>query len=299
MSDKKKPNRTSVVVIVIVAIVMIGVCIGAVCYKLLGPVGTFVDLKVYLGLSSADEYAVSINMVQSSYKAKKYEDMVYLPLDMVVESVDERFYYDASVGAILYAMPTQLMTIYPNTPSYEVGGVSMDSYYSPFLMEGSDKYIAASFVSELSGCSISVFDEESTVVLWDVPDTLSEMQVSVLPLKGSSGTIRTQATIRGSIVKNVTKDDILYLIDSEDDWHLVMTDKGLHGYIKSSQVRADAAQSVTMINSSKYEYTNLSMDEDVVLVWHQVSLPDAAAQTEDMQSRIANTNGVNVISPTC
>jgi len=298
MGDKSKTNRTSVVVIVIVAILMIGVCIAAVCYKLLGPVGTFVDLKVYLGLSSADEYAISVNMVQSSYKAKQYEDTVYLPLDMVTSSIDERFYYDSSVGAILYAMPTQLMTIKPNEKSYELGGVSMDSYYCPFLMAGSDKYIASSFVTELSGCSINIYDEESTVVVWDVPDTQKDMTVSVLPLKGSSATVRTQATIRGSIVKNVTSDDILYVVDSEEDWHLVMTDKGLHGYVKSSQVRADAVQSVTMMNSSKYEYTNISMEDDVVLVWHQVSSPDAAAQTEAMQSRMANTQGVNVISPT-
>lgn len=285
----EKPSRSSVAVIIICAVLILGACAGFLCYKFLGPVSSFVDIRSYLGLSDAEQYAVCVNEQESSLKAVKRDGMLYLPLE-TAQSIDRKFFYDSSLGEMLYALPTQLIRIKPGEKSYSVDDTVLESYYAPFITIGEDKYIASAFVKELAGCSIEVYDDTFTSKIWS---SATKINVKMLRVKYDTQ-LRAGASIRNSIVCRLAQGDALCLISEEDGWLRVMSERGLIGYVRTGDV-VEAAD-FSYKNSPKYDYSSIAMEEPVVLVWHQMNTTDHEAQVSYLSSHLYQE--VNVVSPT-
>ena len=79
-----------------------------------------------------------------------------------------------------------------------------------------------------------------------------------------------------------------------DNWDQVATDDGYIGYIDKKKV-GKASETTFERNFEGEQYSYLTMDEKVNMVWHQVTSTDANAYFADAT---ANMTGVNVISPT-
>ena len=79
-----------------------------------------------------------------------------------------------------------------------------------------------------------------------------------------------------------------------DNWDQVATDDGYIGYIDKKKV-GKASETTFERNFEREQYSYLTMDEKVNMVWHQVTSTDANAYFADAT---ANMTGVNVISPT-
>ena len=79
-----------------------------------------------------------------------------------------------------------------------------------------------------------------------------------------------------------------------ENWDQVATDDGYIGYIDKKKVgEAEKTKFERSFNREQYSY--LTMDSKVNMVWHQVTSTDANAYFADAT---ANMTGVNVISPT-
>lgn len=77
-----------------------------------------------------------------------------------------------------------------------------------------------------------------------------------------------------------------------EDWDQVATDDGYIGYIDKKKV-GEAEKTKFERSFKKEEYSYLTMDSKVNMVWHQVTSTDANAYFADAT---ANMTGVNVIS---
>ena len=86
----------------------------------------------------------------------------------------------------------------------------------------------------------------------------------------------------------------LRLLEELEDWDQVATDDGYIGYVEKKKV-GKVEETTFERNFQGEEYTYITMDDPVNMVWHQVTSTDANAYLEDA---IANMTGVNVISPT-
>jgi spore germination protein YaaH len=74
----------------------------------------------------------------------------------------------------------------------------------------------------------------------------------------------------------------------------VRTDDGYIGYIPVKELKDEETQKVEY-KSDEDEYTHITMDEKISLVWNQIYNQTA---NSNLESAIANVKGVNVISPT-
>ena len=106
--------------------------------------------------------------------------------------------------------------------------------------------------------------------------------------------IRYRGGIKSKVLTTVAKGTRLRLIEELEDWDQVATDDGYIGYVEKKKV-GDVSQTVIDRTFQSEEYTYITMDTPVNMVWHQVTSTDANAYFADAT---ANMTGVNVISPT-
>ncbi len=84
------------------------------------------------------------------------------------------------------------------------------------------------------------------------------------------------------------------VLEQLENWSRVRTEDGQVGYLPNRRLKETEAR--TLVSTfQEPEYTSISMDEPVVLVWHQVTNLSA---NQAMQTLISATKGVNVIAPT-
>ena len=84
------------------------------------------------------------------------------------------------------------------------------------------------------------------------------------------------------------------VLETLEKWSKVRTEDGQVGYIQNRNLGEPETRNLLSTFQAPV-YTSISMDEPVVMVWHQVTQP---AANKTMEALIANTKGVNVIAPT-
>lgn len=88
--------------------------------------------------------------------------------------------------------------------------------------------------------------------------------------------IRYRGGIKSAILTSVKKGTKLRLIEELEDWDQVATDDGYIGYIDKKKV-GEAEKTKFERSFKKEEYSYLTMDSKVNMVWHQVTSTDANA----------------------
>ena len=92
-----------------------------ICALVFGPGLRRVDRNTYYG---AEEGRVSLllNTEILPENGLCMDDEYYLPLSMVCERLNSRFYYDQETAQIRYALPEQLLTFSPEEAGYYLDG---------------------------------------------------------------------------------------------------------------------------------------------------------------------------------
>lgn len=84
------------------------------------------------------------------------------------------------------------------------------------------------------------------------------------------------------------------VLEQYDNWARVMTPDGHIGYMHKWKMK-NLHEETLKSDFTAPVYQNISLDQKIVMVWHQVTI---AAANQAMDSLIAKTKGVNVIAPT-
>ena len=109
-----------------------------------------------------------------------------------------------------------------------------------------------------------------------------------------SGNVRIKGGVKSPIATHIIEGSKVTVLDSMDKWNRIRTEDGFIGYVERRRLgKTEKVASVS--NFEKPVYKNITMDQPVCLVWHQVTSADGNSSFDSM---IANTAGVNVISPT-
>lgn len=110
----------------------------------------------------------------------------------------------------------------------------------------------------------------------------------------SKGNVREKGGIKSPIITRVEKGSEVTVLETMEKWDKVRTVDGYIGYVEHK--RLGGSRSETPVSSFVAPvYKNISLDEPVCLAWHQVTKPEGNASFDNL---IANTKGLNVISPT-
>ena len=273
MNKKYKPVIAVAVLVILVAILGI---VTHVVMKYI-PSSEKMDLNEYYGEMTDGEIALVIGTEKLEERGLVDGDRVYLPLDVVNTYLNQRYYWDSANQQILYATPSELTS---ESASSEAG--------DKVWVKDDKVYLKLTYVQEYTDLDAYITKDPYRIAI-----QYKFKNVKTVTVKKNTS-IRYRGGIKSAILTSVKKGTKLRLIEELENWDQVATDDGYIGYIDKKKV-GEAEKTKFERSFKKEEYSYLTMDSKVNMVWHQVTSTDANAYFADAT---ANMTGVNVISPT-
>ena len=273
MNKKYKPVIAVAVLVILVAILGI---VTHVVMKYI-PSSEKMDLNEYYGEMADGEIALVIGTEKLEERGLVDGDRVYLPLDVVNTYLNQRYYWDSANQQILYATPSELTSASASSEAGDKVWVKDDKVY-----------LNLTYVQEFTDLDAYITKDPYRIAI-----QYKFKNVKTVTVKKNTS-IRYRGGIKSAILTSVKKGTKLRLIEELEDWDQVATDDGYIGYIDKKKV-AEAEKPKFERSFKKEQYSYLTMDSKVNMVWHQVTSTDANAYFADAT---ANMTGVNVISPT-
>ena len=273
MNKKYKPVIAVAVLVILVAILGI---VTHVVMKYI-PSSEKMDLNEYYGEMADGEIALVIGTEKLEERGLVDGDRVYLPLDVVNTYLNQRYYWDSANQQILYATPSELTSVRASSEAGDKVWVKDDKVY-----------LNLTYVQEFTDLDAYITKDPYRIAI-----QYKFKNVKTVTVKKNTS-IRYRGGIKSAILTSVKKGTKLRLIEEMENWDQVATDDGYIGYIDKKKVgEAEKTKFERSFNREQYSY--LTMDSKVNMVWHQVTSTDANAYFADAT---ANMTGVNVISPT-
>ena len=273
MNKKYKPIIAVAVLVILVAILGI---VTHVVMKYI-PSSEKMDLNEYYGEMADGQIALVIGTEKLEERGLVDGDRVYLPLDVVNTYLNQRYYWDSANQQILYATPSELTSASASSEAGDKVWVKDDKVY-----------LNLTYVQEFTDLDAYITKDPYRIAI-----QYKFKNVKTVTVKKNTS-IRYRGGIKSAILTSVKKGTKLRLIEELEDWDQVATDDGYIGYIDKKKVgEAEKTKFERSFNREQYSY--LTMDSKINMVWHQVTSTDANAYFADAT---ANMTGVNVISPT-
>lgn len=273
MKKKYKPVIAVAVLVILVAILGI---VTHVVMKYI-PSSEKMDLNEYYGEMADGEIALVIGTEKMEERGLVDGDRVYLPLDVVNTYLNQRYYWDSVNQQILYATPSELTSASASSEAGDKVWVKDDKVY-----------LNLTYVQEFTDLDAYITKDPYRIAI-----QYKFKNVKTVTVKKNTS-IRYRGGIKSAILTSVKKGTKLRLIEEMENWDQVATDDGYIGYIDKKKV-GEAEKTKFERSFKREQYSYLTMDSKVNMVWHQVTSTDANAYFADAT---ANMTGVNVISPT-
>lgn len=273
---------TTVLTVILTIVLAAGAAAGFILYRKYKPSKEQVDQSEWYQ-ASGNESAVFLNSErEEGVKGRYIDGQVYLPVDWVDEAVNERFYWDEENSQLIYTLQDQI--VYANEET-------MGSSGKPLLVQQDGTvWLLSSLVSAYTNVRIETFDTDGVHRIF--VDTTWESQQLAKVKKNTA--LRIRGGVKSALITEVPSGAEVTVLEQLENWSRVRTEDGQVGYLPNRRLKETEAK--TLVSTfQEPEYTSISMDEPVVLVWHQVTNLSA---NQAMQTLISATKGVNVIAPT-
>ena len=273
---------TTVLTVILTIVLAAGAAAGFILYRKYKPSKEQVDQSEWYQ-ASGNESAVFLNSErEEGVKGRYIDGQVYLPVDWVDEAVNERFYWDEENSQLIYTLPDQI--VYANEET-------MGSSGKPLLVQQDGTvWLLSSLVSAYTNVRIETFDTDGVHRIF--VDTTWESQQLAKVKKNTA--LRIRGGVKSALITEVPSGAEVTVLEQLENWSRVRTEDGQVGYLPNRRLK-EMEQRTLVSTFAEPEYTSISMDEPVVLVWHQVTNLSA---NQAMQTLISATKGVNVIAPT-
>lgn len=273
---KKKKGSPVLVVLLLILIVTMA---GGITYLIQRrtPTKEHMDKNEYYGITADDQVALIINGHVSETMGKMIDGKVYIDYESVSSLINSRFYWDQEEGKMIYALPTEIVET----------DLSQDS--ADYCMLNGQRYLSADIVQEYTDMESTVFQEPNRLVIRNQWDNIRETTVT------QDTAVRYRGGIKSKILTEVPAGTVLQVLDETlGDWIGVTTEDGYTGYIQT----ADAGEITDRPGdhvSQAPEYTSISRDRKINMVFHQTT---SQAANEALDVMTESVSGVNVIAPT-
>lgn len=274
-------KKAGSLLIAVGAVLLIGACAaGAIVFQKYKPSKELADLnEIYE--TEGNEVALLYNYVLEEEKGIYENGQSYLPLSWVNEKLNERFYWDASEQLLVYALPDQIVY---------AGADTMGSNGNPLLLvRGDEVYLTLGLVSNYTDIQMASFDSGDVkrvfVTDWGVRN-VAEVK--------KNGAVRVLGGIKSPILTEVQKGETLTILEPMETWSRVVTSDGCIGYLENRRIGESAPLEFRGTRKEPV-YASTSLDEKIVLGWHQVTNQEGNARLVEI---LTDTEGINVVSPT-
>ena len=267
-----KKKMISVVTVAGLIFLVLAVGVITMLVKRYVPSRETMDGNTYFGVTEGDQAALIVNRVLAEEKLKTADGRYYVEDAVVGKYINGRFYWDDKQKVMLYTLPTEVFQIVPDTKEYQTSAGVQQTDYVILKSIGDSYYLDLEFIKQYSDMEYTVYENPNRVVIQTEWPEFQQVTVK------KDSEIRQKGGIKSIIVDKVEKEETLYLQEEMENWSKVSTKDGYTGYA-----------------STMPEFTRVRRDQKINLGWHQVTSAEGNAS---LTSVLANTQGLNTISPT-
>lgn len=253
------------------------------------------NLTEYFGLQGENDAAIILQDELIEERAKIFDNICYFDIATVHKYFNDRFYEDKAQGMLVFTEPGSLLTT-------EIGQDALSNYDADFeetgqtwdyvisRYEGDVLYIAADFVQQYSDFSYELFTEPNRMQIYT---EWGERQTAPVT---KDTQVRYQGGIKSDILTDVAKGERVFVLEEMENWTKVKTQDSFIGYVENKRLGEKATETVEpIINYEEPVYESNTRDYKINLGWHSIGGVDG---NETLESVVAQTKGLNVISPT-
>lgn len=263
------------------------------------PTNQRMSLEEYFGSMEADEAAIVIqDQILTDQRALVRDGHVYLPHELVRDSLNERFFWDAGNGQFLFTTASQTFEIPVESASYKVIDGALDddpSSESSFeevialRADSGDLYFSLAFLAQYTDIAWTYEEDTRHVFIrnqWG--DTLTADSLKEAAVRYAGG-------IKSPIVTDLLKGDQVIVLEQGEHWLKVLTQNGFVGWVKSNRMTEPVTVNQEHEGFTPVAYPSIKMDDKVSLIWHMVT---TTGDNKAFPDATASMTGINVISPT-
>ena len=248
------------------------------------------DLNEYFEIYSADAVPIVLQDERIADQAIVADGVYYLPLDTVLTYFNDTFYYDSAEQLLLYATPTDIVRTAVGTTTYTENGTETDAGYVVALNRDDKAYVSLDFVRKYTNFSWEAFEKPLRLQIYTEWGSVKTATVK------KDTKVRYQGGIKSSILTSVEKGDKVTVLETMEKWSKVKTQDAIIGYVENKRLSdAKDTEQTPVTDVVAPEYTSISREGKVNLVWHMVTNATANAKVDQL---LATSKNVNVISPT-
>lgn len=248
------------------------------------------DLAAYFNMSGDSDVAIVLGDELIGERAMLSGGVYYLDLFTVHEYFNDRFYEDKEEGLLLYTLPDDIVRTVVGSSEVSDKNGTQSLEYAPARYEGDTLYIAIDYVKRFADFSYEGFTEPNRLQIYN---SWPERQVADI---SRDTAVRVLGGVKSEILKDMKAGDKVTVLEQMETWSKVKTQDAIIGYVENkrlSQSRAELPIPVT--DYQEPEYTSLTRDHKINLGWHVIG---SEAGNDRLGEAVANTKGLNVISPT-
>ncbi len=285
-----KKGWVPVLVAILLIVLIAGVAIGMKVYDKYSYSKETMDLAEYYGITQEWQAALIVQDEVIADQAVIRDGNYYLPLTFVQENLNDKFYYDKHERLLLFTTPTELYEIPVDSSAYMIAGQVQENGRVICIMQDDVPYVELDFVSQYADFLSEIYEEPDRIQLY------VQGQTSQTAVIKKDTAVRYQGGIKSDILEPLEKGAQVYVLEEMETWSKVKTADSVIGYVENKRLEDYAEEEIEL--SGAYvapTYTSIQKDYVINMAWHQVTNTTANAGIDSM---LANTKGINTISPT-
>ena len=220
------------------------------------------------------------------------QDSCYMEAGMADRYFGVEFYYDSAKDALLYTTATEVIrtTLGSNEYTGKEGVVTEKSALTLPRTEDGLIYINLDYLKMYANFSYEVIEQPKRVQIYTQWD-----ERKVADLKEDTS-VRYQGGIKSPILEDVVAGQVLVILEEMETWTKVKTNTGIIGYVEKKLLSDSRLEALTPVNSlSLPEFEPTLKDYRISMGWHMIG---GLAGNQTLTEMLANTKGMNTISPT-
>lgn len=286
------------VIVAIVLIIIIGAAgFGAMLLEKYSYSKERADLEEYFGIEGGNDVPIILQDERIEEHAKIFDNRCYFDIATVHKYFNDRFYEDKAGKTLVFAKPNGFWTVGIGTinfsdygADFEEAGIALDYVVSRY--EDGVLYIEADFVQQYSNFTYELFTEPNRMQVYTEG---VERQTAPI-LKDTQ--VRYQGGIKSDILTDVSEGDTVVVLEEMETWTKVKTQDSIIGYVENKRLGEQVTETLAPPPGNMYlpaDYESNTRDYKINLGFHGVYNMEG---NDTLDSVVAQTKGLNVISPT-
>jgi spore germination protein YaaH len=274
-----------------VALLIIIIVVASTIIAKLTPSKEVMELSDYYQVPEGEALVILDNVKYEKY-AKIIDGVYYMDLETITSKFNDRFYFDSNENVLIFTTPTEIIKAEVGSTEFLINKNKESVAYTIVKRDVDEVYVALDFVARYSDMNVSTYQNPDRIL---IQSTWGDYQFATVK---SSTQIRTKASIKAEILKEMKKGEEVMIINNGGDlsngFITVMSNDGVRGYIQKKAISEVFDKAVSSTFQAP-EYTSLKKDYTVNLAWHQVTNQEA---NNNLTTLLDRTKGVTTISPT-